>query len=423
MSRLETSRILYALAAVVTAASLVLKVRYILLVPSAEVGWDLHVTCVGLDAIRRGADPYLAGGGPFYYPYLFHVAWMSAPLCWLSPAGSLAYAWIYLGIMIGSVALAARALRFPWPDAVLLGAAAPSVLEVATWLSLTGNVEVLEVPLAAAVVVFLSRKRFVLAGAALAAMASFKLLPVVGLLAFPFGLSKREEAGPAVAAGLATFAIILAGNMVVMGDTRANFTTQLLGQIPRQYSATMEGGYGRTDPNIFEFASRLADAAGLQYQNVSSTGIAFLFLLLGASLVAIRQAGSVADPMWRTRLFCVFLLTLNLGLFRLKPYSYAAFIPFLLFCCTTSQRRVNVVLLMVALLAEPVFSALPLPFVGRLLHLPATVAARLPAMARVANVYSQVCGFVLLLGAILLTQYFEARPSVAPNELPSESSV
>ena len=420
MSRLDSaSRALYALVAVVAAAELALNVRYILRASPVEFGWDLHVTCVGLDALKRGADPYLAGGGPFYYPYLFHVAWISAPLCRLSPEGSMAYAWIYLGIMIGSVALAARALRFSWPDAVLLGVAAPSVLHVATWVSLTGNVEVLEVPLAAAVVVSFCQGRFMLSGAALGAMASFKLLPVVGLLAFPFGLSKRGEAGRAITAGLVTFAIIVMGNLAVMGDTRANFTTQLFGQIPRQYSATMEGGYGRTDPNIFEFASRLAESAGVPYRNVSATGIAFFFFLLGICLMAIRQSGPIRDPVWRTRLFCVVLVTINLGLFRLKPYSYAAFLPFLLFCCTTSHRRLNGVLVMVALVAEPVSTALPLPFVGRLFHVPAAFAARLSEIARVTNVYSQVSGLVILLGAILIALALEARRSQARNVLTS----
>lgn len=401
------SRAPYALVAVVAAVQLALTARWILQAPS-DVGWDLHVTCAGLAAITHGADPYLAGPGPFFYPYLFHVGFLSAPICALSPAGSMTFAWIYVTLVIASGTLLARSLGVSWPHAALLGAVGPGMLEAAHWMILTGNVAVLEVPLAAGVVLF-HRRRLALSGAVFGAMASFKLLPVVGLLAYPFAVTKRERAAPALVSGIITFAAIVAGNLAVMGETRANFFAQLFGNIHGRYSATGEGAYGPTDPNLFAFAARFANALGLHFQNVSATGIALLFLILGASLMAIRQASDDKDRLWRTRLFCAVLVAVNLALFRVKPYAYITLVPFVLVCCVTAERRVNAILLAIGVIASPVSAMLPLPHMGRLLHVPAAYATALPGIGEVFHEYAQLCGLLVLLGAILVASHVELR--------------
>jgi hypothetical protein len=95
----SASRGVYALVVILALTHLAFAARLIVSATPDE-GWDLHVTCAGLNAIRHGADPYLVSWDVFPFPYLFHVAWLSAPLCFLSPAGSMAFAWIFL-VLVG----------------------------------------------------------------------------------------------------------------------------------------------------------------------------------------------------------------------------------------------------------------------------------------------------------------------------------
>ncbi|MBI3494015.1 MAG: DUF2029 domain-containing protein [Acidobacteria bacterium] len=409
----SSSRKVYTLIAVLAAAHAVVVARQIMSAP-ADVGWDLHVTCRGLEAIHRGADPYVGGAGPFFFPYLFHVAWISAPLCTLSPEGSLAYLWIYLGVVVGSVVLLARALGVEWREAALLGAVAPWLLTVAYWLAWTGNVTVLEVPLAAAVVVFFHQRRHLLSSATLGAMATFKLLPVVGLLAFPLVLTKRERPARAVLAGVATFAVIVLGSLALMGSARPSYFTQLVGDLPNQHSASGEVG-GPTDPNLVEFLVQLAAALGLSHPNIPVTAIALLFLFLGASLMALRQSGIEQDSLWRTRLFCAAFIAITLALFRLKPYAFVTLVPFLLVCWMTAERRLNGVLLLTALLAAPFSATLPLPRVARILRVPAPYLTHISAAGRLVQQYSQLCGLLIVFGAILVALRLEARQHPGVN--------
>jgi hypothetical protein len=169
----------------------------------------------------------------------------------------------------------------------------------------------------------------------------------------------------------------------------------------------MEAG-GTTDPNIVEFSRQLSRAMGLTYQDVPVTAIAVLFLLLGASLTALRQSAG-DDSLWKTRLFCASIVVINLALFRLKPYAFVTLVPFLLVCCLRAGPRANSLLLTVALLAAPFAANLPLPRIARELHVPAAYTAHVPAVGRLIQEYSQLCGLLILLGAILIAWHLELR--------------
>jgi hypothetical protein len=144
-------------------------------------------------------------------------------------------------------------------------------------------------------------------------------------------------------------------------------------------------------------------------RDTSPRPVSLSFLLLGAVLTGIRRTAVDADPLWRTRLFGAFVVAFNLGLFRLKPYAYATLVPFLLACCVTTQRKLNGVLLLAALLAVPFAQAAPLPRIARTLHVPAAYSTHVPAVGKLVLEYAQLCGLLIVFGAILIVLYFEAR--------------
>ena len=415
----RASAVLYALVVTVVIAELAYAVRTIVIdaAVASDVGWDLRATCTGLTAIRHGADPYIAGEGPFYYTYLYHVAWLASPLCVVPPDRGMAYAWLSLALVIGSVVGLARGIGCRWREAALLGAAAPGVLDGASWIILTGNAGVLEVPLAAAAIVCFWRRRYGLSGAALGAMASIKFLPIVGLLAFPLSLERVEKPGRGVAAGVLMFALIVVANLAVMRGTNAHFVALLGGEIPGQASPFKEVNGGRTNSNIVQFAGQLTEAVGLRQANLPASAIALLFLILGAALMQLRPHGP-DDALWRTRLFCVCFVAVNLALFRMKPYAYVTFAPFLLVCCCSRTRRlartavpddgretlhVNAVLLLIVLLAAPLAATVPLPAIARLLHLPGASSTGVRTISLLVHEYYQLCALLVSLTAIAIS--------------------
>jgi Glycosyltransferase family 87 len=301
----------------------------------------------------------------------------------------------------------ARALGAAWPDVVLLGFAAPVLLDAERWMTLTGNVAILDVPLAASAILLFHHRRLAQSAVVYGMMASFKLLPIVGLLAFPLVLTRQERPLRPLFAGVVMFAAIVLANLAIMGSTRAHYFTQLVGVIPGQYSASTEAG-GSTDPNIVEFFLELSRAMGLTHQDAPVTAIAVLFLLLGASLTALRHSVH-DDSLWKTRLFCAFVVVTNLALFRLKPYAFITLVPFLIVCCLTAGPRANSLLLIVALLAVPFAATVPLPRIARELHVPAVYTANLPAVGKLIKNYAQLCGLLILLGAILVAWHAELR--------------
>ncbi len=352
--------------------------------PPLGLGWDFRVLCDALDVLRRGGNPYPVANladHVFDYPYLPTIAYLVSPACAVSPRGSVAFAFLFLAILAGSVALAARGLGAGWRDAAILAACSLTAFDVGRWIVLTGNAAILEVPLAALAVVLWHRGRTAGAGAAIGALASFKLLPIVLLGAFPLLLPDRRGLR-AAAAGLAAFLPIVAFGLWLAGPNVHDYLRTITGEIPGQHSPFHEHLLGISDPNLPDFLTRLSAAAGLAHPGPPATALALLFFAAGALLVWLRKA---AGP--RAGAFCVTLIVLALALFRLKPYAYASLTVFAMAACLEKGRIVPARLLsVVAGLAA------------------ARLASFLPRFGPVLSDYYQLVSLLLALAALYTLQ-------------------
>lgn len=124
------------------------------------------------------------------------------------------------------------------------------------WLALTGNIAVLEAPLAALSIAALHRRRYELSGAAFGLMGTLKVLPLVGVLAFlviPVGWPQKARA---IAAAVAAFVTLHLLNAAVSGAYTVSFVKATLGQIPNQPALFSEPG-GLNNPNFHRFCLRV----------------------------------------------------------------------------------------------------------------------------------------------------------------------
>jgi hypothetical protein len=307
--------------------------------PGEVPGWDTDVVCGALRAILHGADPYLVGnlgGARFSYAYLPHVAFLSSPIC-LASTASMFYAWFYLALVIGSITLMMRWLDRGWLESCLWGCLAPGMFSMSKWLTLTGNPGVLDLPFLAAAVVAFYRKRFLLSASLFGFMASIKLVPLIGLLAYAL-LLPVPLAIQSVAAGVGVFGATAALNLIFMGALRQNFMLQLVGGIPGQHQVLTENSgtveLGWADPNLNDFSANLFSSLGIHHRTLFVTAISLGAMMLGFLLRGLRaRCFGQQGMLFETRIYCFALLVVQLLLFRLKPYAYADLALLALVCC------------------------------------------------------------------------------------------
>jgi hypothetical protein len=85
-----------------------------------------------------------------------------------------AYVGIYLLILVGSCAALAWSLRLSNLEVAIVVLVSISAFSAYRWLALTGNIAVLEAPLAALSIAALHRRRYELSGAAFGLMSTLK---------------------------------------------------------------------------------------------------------------------------------------------------------------------------------------------------------------------------------------------------------
>lgn len=180
------------------------------------IGWDLLTACHGLAALAAGKDPYI-------HSNLAHTpgpaSWMAYyyPIAAAYPPSSFALFKIYcLTAMSASIFSSWPEVAPGWRGAcgwtiwklgnlevAIVTLVSISAFSAYRWLALTGNIAVLEVPLAALSMAALYHRRYEISGAALGPMSTLKVLPLVGVLAFlvlPIGWPRKVRA---IAAALA----------------------------------------------------------------------------------------------------------------------------------------------------------------------------------------------------------------------------
>jgi hypothetical protein len=168
-----------------------------------------------------------------------------------------AYVGIYLLILVGSCAALAWSLRLSNLEVAIVALVSISAFSAYRWLALTGNIAVLEAPLAALSIAALHRRRYELSGAAFGLMSTLKVLPLVGVLAFlviPVGWPQKARA---IAAAVAAFIALHLVNAAISGSYTVSFVKATLGQIPNQ-PALLQRGRRAEQSKLHRFCLRAA---------------------------------------------------------------------------------------------------------------------------------------------------------------------
>ena len=288
-------------------------------------GWDLKVVCTALDAAQAGQNPYLTPNiFPLPYP-LLHV-YLFAPLCTFGDQ-PMAYEVFYTIVALGSCILL-------WPlvparswDRTILLAAVFLGFQGFYWSLTTGNVAIVELPLAALTVRLLAARRYGWAGASFGAMASLKILPLFGVLAFLLLPESRWVRARSIAWACAGFLGIQLLNAALFSRWLPSYVADIVGRLPG--GGGYEGG-GSDNQNTFDFALSVMGNLGL-VQPLPDFALACLGLGLGGWVaVACARKPQRQREMMPVAAVSLGVLVLWLFLFRQKSYAFATYVPFML---------------------------------------------------------------------------------------------
>ena len=313
-----------AAALLVVAAGAPLLPRLLAFVQGADVGWDLKVVCSSLDTVRAGLDPY-RHSQPFPLPYPVLHLYLFAPLCAIGLARPV-YTAVFVLTAAASAVMLWRIVPATATDRLAVLAAVFLGLHGFPWEFATGNVAVIELPLAAATVCLLAARRYRSAGAVFGAMATLKILPLVGAIAFLFVPASGRRRMEAFAAAVGCFVSIHVLNAVVFARWLPSYVRQLAGRVPGGTDYESGGLYNQ---NVVDLVATIFGLLGL---GGPVTGFALAVLGLGAGwLVAVV----LSDHRGRDRIgpaarVSIVILAVWLFLFRQKPYAFATFVPFLI---------------------------------------------------------------------------------------------
>jgi Glycosyltransferase family 87 len=292
-------------------------------------GWDLRVLCASFAALSEGKDPYILAniGSNLAFPYPIVTAYPAKFLCPIQVAWPKAYVIIYLLLMVCSSAALSYFLFRNITETALVAIVSLCAFAAFRWVALTGNIAILEVPFAVLTILAVHQRRLFVGGIALGLMSSLKMLPLVGVLAFsilPIGWAQKARA---IAASLLTFSVIHLVNILISGPYGPNFLKQLFGGIPGQHSPYIEGG-DINNPDFIDFIFRFFGALGIEKTSLVASVIGLCCLVVGGSVTMLAQRTDETDKFATVRLFGLAFLVCMLFLFRLKPYAFAALIPF-----------------------------------------------------------------------------------------------
>ena len=369
------------------------------------IGWDLLTACHGLAALAAGKDPYIHANlaqapGPaswmaYYYPIA--AAYPAKLFCVAEDLLPNSYVGFYLLILTGSCAALAWSLRLGNLEVAIVALVSISAFSAYRWLALTGNIAVLEVPLAALSIAALFHRRYEISGAALGLMSTLKMLPLVGVLAFlvlPIGWPRRVRA---IAAALAAFLALHLVNTAVSGAYFPNFVKATLGQIPDQPVLARESG-GLNNPNFIDFVFALFHSFDVDKATLVASTLAFCGLILGVALAILALKAREIDDYAAIRIFGLAFLVGMLLLFRLKPYAFGALVPFAIATISFPRR-------MLRCIGYLTLSVLPW----------LCTSAWLASTEIVRNYYQIIClaAFIVMAVALQIFSLTRTRPSPA----------
>jgi hypothetical protein len=326
----------FAIAILVAALNLSIVFKY-----GPRAGWDLDVLCAAFAALSEGKDPYIVAniGGGISFPYAIVAAYPAKFLCPIHTAWPQAYVIIYLLLLVCSCAALTYILLHNITETALAAIVSISAFAAFLWVALTGNIGILEVPFAVLTILAVHRQRFVVGGIALGLMSSLKMLPILGVIAFmilPVGWAQKARA---IAASLLTFGAIQLVNIMISGPYGASFLKQLFGQIPGQHSPYIESG--AMENSFIDFVFSIFGHLGIEKTSPIASAIAICCLVVGGLVSMLAQRMDETDKFATVRLFGLAYLVCMLFMFRLKPYSFAAFVPFAIAAVMFPERALR----------------------------------------------------------------------------------
>ena len=287
------------------------------------IGWDLEVVCSSLRALSAGHDPYLAAKPtPLPYPVLHVYLW--APLCAFGNAPIIPYVILFSLIALVSAVLLCQIVPNSLFDRTIVFVAILLSFDFFQWQIRTGNIAVMELPLAVGVVLLLDKRKYFYASALFGLMASLKILPLFGVFALLFIPDNMRLRLTSVGVACASFIAVHLVNALLFFQWFSSYATQLVNRLPG--SALYETGGG---------ASLTQDTFDLVIQILARTGIhqplpEFVIACLGLGAAWLTNLACSRSPLPPVAIVSLVLLVLWLFLFRLKPYSFETFIPFMI---------------------------------------------------------------------------------------------
>ncbi len=316
------------LAAAVASLSLAIRTANVLGQNPAYIGQDLDVVCSSLNALRAGVDPYSVSKHLPHWqlPYPVLPIYLFAPLCAIDPQ---TYLYTYVFVILGACSAVGLAQLVPANllDRTLVFAATFLSFDSFRWTLMTGNVALLELPFAVATVYLLVKEHHGWAGVSFGLMASMKILPLVGAVAFlPMPVSLRKRAA-SVTGAVAAFLTVHVINAVLFSRFTPSYVAHLLNRIP---GGTLYEAGGAVNPNTQDMFIGLFRRVGIEHATLPIAALAFL--ALGIGFWAANARASICSQERKhapATVFSLILLVSWLFVFRLKPYAFETFVPFL----------------------------------------------------------------------------------------------
>jgi hypothetical protein len=290
-----------------------------------RIGWDLEVICTSLQALSSGHNPYLESS-PFPLPYAILHLYLFKPVCALGTA-TVVYGIIFTLIAIGSGIMLWRMVPAFAFDRIAVLAAILFSFDAFRWDLLTGNAAIIELPLAVAIVLLLAERRYSWAGIVFGLMASLKLLPFFGVIAFLFlpesNRLRLQSAGLATGSFLAVHTL----NAVLFSQWLPTYAAHLMGRVPGGDFYEFGGVYNQ---DTIDFV-----LDGFRRLGINEPLPSFALALLGLAIAGLASMACARKTPERGELppvavVSLVMLILWLFLFRQKNYAFETFIPFMI---------------------------------------------------------------------------------------------
>jgi hypothetical protein len=228
------------------------------------------------------------------------------------------------------------------------------------WQLATGNVAIIELPLAVAMVLLLAQRKYVWAGGVFGLMASLKLLPFLAVVAFLVMPEPKRLRLWSVASATGSLLAIHGLNAVLFGRWLPSYAAQLTARIPG--SPGYEGG-GVYNQNSIDFVTDGFRQLGLDHP-LPGFALACLGFGIGwiASLACARKTHARAE-LPAGAVVALVMLIVWLFLFRQKNYAFETFIPLMIYVGYSAGRAT-------ALTAIAASIIVPAAFISRTVTMP-----------------------------------------------------